>query len=294
MKKIAGVVILYYPDKNEFLTNIKSYHSFVGKLIVIDNTPGLENYQNELGAFENLVYIKNEKNYGVASALNTAVRLAHASQYDWLLTMDQDSFFEPEQISNFINYFTEDFIDRNDVAIVCPEHELKPTKAEKINSFHPVITAITSGSIVNLDICRKLEGFEERLFIDEVDFEYCYRCNLAGYKIFQYDHVFLSHSIGRKISAGYFASIKRSQRIIHSPTRVYYMVRNHLYLASKYGKYFPEEFQKRRKALIVTLKNNLLFSGKFFQVCKAAWKGYKDFKQNKFEVMNTSGSILND
>ena len=151
----------------------------------------------------------------------------------------------------------------------------------KTNNFHPVVTTITSGSLLNIEICKKLGGFDEKLFIDEVDFDYCYRCILAGYKIYQFDHVYLTHRIGKSIKTGYFSVIKRSNRVVHNPTRVYYMVRNHLYMSSKYAKSFPEEFSQRRIDLFITLKNNLLFSGHFFKVLKSAIKGYIHFFQKK-------------
>ncbi|RYE54720.1 MAG: hypothetical protein EOP48_11700 [Sphingobacteriales bacterium] len=59
-------------------------------------------------------------------------------------------------------------------------------------------------------------------------------------------------------------------------------VRNFLYVNEKYKKLLPEELKERRKGLLVILKNNLFFSGKFFRVLVAAIKGYLHFKMNKF------------
>lgn len=286
MKSIAGVVILYHPDKNEIVKNISSYIFHLDQLIIVDNTPEPD-CEDLLKTFDNAIYLSNNKNLGIAAALNTAVNIALEKNYDWLLTMDQDSYFGYEEMKAYMNFFRADFINSNDVAVVAPRHEIGADAETKARSYHPVITAITSGSLINVEICTKMGGFEEKLFIDEVDFEYCYRCILAGYKIFQYDYVFLNHRLGNNVNTGYFSIIKRSNRILHNPVRVYYMVRNHLYLTSRYSKHFPAEFRKRRKNLIVTLKNNLLFSGQFFKVWRAAWKGYLDFRHNKFDVIKS-------
>jgi rhamnosyltransferase len=203
--------------------------------------------------------------------------------YQWLLTMDQDSFFDKSQIKNFFFYAERKFSARDDIAIICPQHSIKANTKDN-DSYKPVIRAITSGSLVNVEICKKLGGFDAKLFIDEVDFEYCYRALVNGFKIYQFEGVFLNHQIGKTKKAGYLSYVKSSNRVIHSPTRIYFMVRNHFYVASKYSKYFPKEFNKRRKELLVSLKNNLLFSGLFFKVLSSAWKGYVHYKQNKFTV----------
>jgi rhamnosyltransferase len=168
------------------------------------------------------------------------------------------------------------------VAVVCPNHSLQSNKAIINDQYKEVVHAITSGSIINTTICKRLNGFEEKLFIDDVDFEYCYRCVIAGYKIIQLSNIYLNHSLGTQREAGYFSVLGKSGRSIHSPFRIYYMVRNFFFVSTIYGKYLPEEMRQRRKELAVVLKNNLLFSGNFFKVLAAAIKGYLHFKLNKF------------
>jgi rhamnosyltransferase len=67
------------------------------------------------------------------------------------------------------------------------------------HGYSEVRTCITSGALTNLDLWKKLDGFDEQMFIDSVDFEYCYRVRKAGYKVIQTDQVQLSHSIGNAI-----------------------------------------------------------------------------------------------
>jgi rhamnosyltransferase len=278
---LSGVVVLFFPDENELIRNIQSYINYLDLLYIIDNSTGDVGYENRLKEFSiPVIYVRNSKNIGIAAALNTAVTLAHQNGYEWMLTMDQDSYFEEVEISSFIELFNSDFKDKKELAILSPQTEGYGNGTSK-KTFHSVITTITSGSLLNLNISRELGGFDEKLFIDEVDFDYCYRCILAGYKIFQLDNVYLNHRLGNNIKSGYFSIIKRSNRIIHNPTRVYYMVRNHFYMVSRYGKLFPETFKKRKIDLLTTLKNNLLFSGNFFKVLKSAVRGYIHFLQKK-------------
>ena len=280
---IAGIVVVYYPDEDDLLQNITSYLGFLDRLYIIDNTPETRPYQEKFKQLPPpITYIKNDRNLGVASALNMAVSAASEEGYRWLLTMDQDSRFEPAVSTQYLNLFNEKFQHSQDVAIVCLKHGACPRSAVEASDYTFVTEAITSGSLLNIPVCRKLNGFDEKLFIDEVDFEYCYRCILNGYKIAQFEHLYLTHNLGVPKQTGYFGFFKKSSRILHSPFRIYFMVRNYFYVSSKYAKAFPKEFKLKRKQLLVTLKNNLLFSGHFFKVLFAAVRGYLHYRTNNF------------
>jgi rhamnosyltransferase len=280
--EVSGVVILYHPDEERIISNIQSYIDYVNMLIVFDNSNCRNNLIESIKAISSkIIFISNVQNEGIAKPLNKALELV-AGTSSWLLTMDQDSYFEPTHASSYFNSFVKLFFSSEDVAVVCPNHSF-PNDLNKISDeYKEVARAITSGSIINTKICRKLNGFDKKLFIDDVDLEYCYRCILAGYKIIQFDNIYLNHTLGTQKQAGYFSIIRKSVRSLHSPFRVYYIVRNFLYVSTKYKKYLPMEIKQRRRELLITLKNNLFFSGKFFRVLVAIIKGYLHFKFNKF------------
>lgn len=279
--QISGVVILYHPHEEELIQNIHSYIGFVDCLIVFGNSNCNDDFIQRLKSISpKIIFIQNSKNEGIAKPLNKALTIADKSS--WLLTMDQDSYFEPAQAAAFFKSFNELFLSSKEISVVCPNHSLN-RKVEIPNKIHEeVIATITSGSIINTKICKQLNGFDEKLFIDYVDFEYCYRCVTAGYKVIKFSNIYMNHSIGVKTQAGYFSTFKKTHRSIHSPMRVYFMVRNFLYVSTKFKKVLPQEIGQRKSELIVSLKNNILFSGKFFEVIKAILKGYLHFRQKKF------------
>ena len=282
LMQISGVVILYYPDEEETIRNIQSYIDYVNTLFVFDNSNCKKHFIERIKTISSkIVVISNNKNEGIAKPLNKAMKLAEGES-DWLLTMDQDSYFEPKQASLYFNSFNQLFFQSENIAIVCPNHSSQNRSTEINGKYEEVGRAITSGSIINTKICKKLNGFEEKLFVDDVDFEYCYRCIIAGYKIIQFSGIYLNHSLGTQKKAGYFSIVRKSSRSFHSPFRIYYMVRNYLYVSAKYEKLLPREIRRRRKELFVILKNNLFFSGQFIKVFVAAIKGYLHFKLNKF------------
>ena len=93
--KTLGIVIFYYPT-DEVWKNIASYIDLLDKLIIWNNTPG-----NQLDLHlptweEKIVLMGVGKNLGIGKALNKAILYAKENQYDYLLTMDQDSHFVKE------------------------------------------------------------------------------------------------------------------------------------------------------------------------------------------------------
>jgi rhamnosyltransferase len=280
--QISGTVILYHPDEKDIIRNVQSYIDYVSTLMVFDNSSCSNELVERIRSISpKIVFISNEKNEGIAAPLNKTIELV-AGRSTWLLAMDQDSCFEPAQAAAYFNSFNRLLARSEEIAIVCPNHS-SANKPDLINDEHKeVVRAITSGSLINTKICKQLNGFDEKLFIDDVDLEYCYRCIVAGYKVIQFTNIHLKHSLGTAKEAGYFSVVKKSNRSLHSPFRIYYMVRNFLYVSKKYREHLPEEIKQRRKGLLVILKNNLLFSGQFFKVLIAAIKGYLHFKFNKF------------
>ena len=285
--KLAGVVILYHPDKTLLLQNIRSYLSVLDMLYVIDNTALTDSLlAKELKSLgSNIKYIANQQNLGIGKALNKASGLAISDGYTWMLTMDQDSYFEESQLSAYNDQFIQLFSTRKDVAVIAPSYlDTTFSALKKNNEYIKVNAVITSGSIINLDIWKKLNGFDEKLFIDEVDHEYCYRANTHNFEVNQFQNIYFKHQLGKSKVAGYFGSIAKRSRIIHSPERVYFMVRNYLFIRKKYKAAMAAEFKKRDAEVLNFVKNNLFFSGNFIKNFKSIVNGFIDYKKGDFSA----------
>ncbi len=281
---IAAVVVLYYPGEEEVSRNIKSYLPFVNLLVVVDNTdsePGKNIGDNLMSLDKSVRYIANKKNEGIGYALNKAASIALQEGYSWLLTMDQDSFFDADQPEKYFSFFQNNLADKKDIAVIAPLHS-PGNLSNDPNSYSEAIAVITSGSLIQLETWKEIGGYNEKLFIDEVDHEYCYRVKEKGYKVIQVNNVVLNHQLGVKKSGAYLGAIARRNRTIHSPQRVYFMVRNYLYVRKNYRKLFRDEFRKRDRMMLVALKNNLFFSGHFIAAVKSIIKGFRDFRKRNF------------
>jgi rhamnosyltransferase len=279
--EIFGVVILYHPEIEEVIKNIKSYINYVSKLFVFANSNcSIETVERLKNCSPKVIFIQNAKNEGIAKPLNKALELVN-KEMGWLLTMDQDSYFESLQAAAYFGAFNRLFHQSQNVAVVCPRHS-SGKRSMIDDQYKEVEKTITSGSLVNIKLANELKGFNEKLFIDSVDFEYCYRCIIKGYKIVQFQNIYLEHSIGIQKQAGYISVLKKTSRSIHSPLRIYFMVRNFLYVSAQYKNYLPNSIKQQKKELMVILKNNIFFSGQFFKVLFAIVKGYLHFKLNRF------------
>jgi rhamnosyltransferase len=229
---LSGVVVLYNPDRN-VINNIASYINYLSHLYVIDNS---ESSDHELIRLigeinNNISYHCRGENSGIAKALNQGCSLAYNDGYKWILTMDQDSSIK----SNFFNII-QPLLSSTKIIIIAASYDnifYKPRKSEH-PGFVEIGTVITSGNLLNLVAWKSLDGFCEKLFIDEVDNEFCIRAVKAGFKILSTDSVYLSHNLGTKYSKTNILTHRSLNFTKHSPTRLYYMTRNNLFLWKKY------------------------------------------------------------
>ena len=248
-KKIAGVTVLFYPDQM-LADRIFTYLNQLDVLYIVDNSE--VSSQDMLGLLTNhpkIKYIHNQENLGIAKALNIAANFALLDEYDFLLTMDQDSSFEKDQFEVFVEYLNR--LDVTKVGILSPRHLHPNAKQHKPEvEIHRAKIVMTSGNLVNLLIFRKVGNFLTPLFIDHVDHEYCLRLRMNGYEVLVMENILLNHSLGSLLKVKLF-NLTLFQFVSHQPIRTYYMIRNGLYVALRYKKEFPDFY---RQSIVLAMK----------------------------------------
>jgi rhamnosyltransferase len=280
MLKVAGVVILYYPD-SEVVERINSYLNQIDHLFVFDNSEKQKNswLSERLKQFNNTTYFADGENRGISVRLNQAAQMAIDEQFDWLLTMDQDSYFSNNNFANFLTCL-KNYPEKKHVAVFGVQY-LDPTSQSSTCVASTINHLITSGSIMNLHLFPSIGAFDEALFIDQVDSEYCYRSILKGHRIVQFNNVYLQHSLGKQSTHISLKSLKKTSRSLHSPLRLYYMTRNYFYMRTKYQKDFSVEITELKEDLLNRIKNNFLYSSERFSVIKNVLSGIIDYKRKK-------------
>jgi rhamnosyltransferase len=236
IEKIAGVVVLFNPDTS-VVENISSYIEQLDCLYIIDNSnksyePIAEHFKGQT----KIIYFHHSKNIGIAKALNIAAQNAINDGYSFLLTMDQDSKLSRNTIDEYRKYIEISANDR--IGILTLHQRVKNFIIHRLDdSTENIQTAFTSGSLMNLEAFDKAGPFDEKLFIDYVDHEYCLRLRKISYKIVRLNSVYCDHQLGNLLARRIFGFIIPITN--HSSIRHYYRTRNRIYVASIYFKEFP-------------------------------------------------------
>ena len=237
-KTILAVIVSYNPDEKI----IRCYNSIkeqVDKVIIVDNfsiNKKSKQYLKQLSTEIEIIY--NDKNYGMAKALNQAAQYAIDNKYKWLLTIDQDSEFLPNTYSTILNSY-EEMSDKEETMLIAPQFKKRIEYEKQICSNKKILWGkktliITSGSLIRIEIFKQIGFFEEKLFIDRVDFDFCFRININGFITKMAENIFFICEFSKE---GKSHSVTVTN---YSAQRRFYITRNTVYLL-KYFFYFPKE-----------------------------------------------------
>jgi len=279
MIKVAGVVIAYFPDFSKLIFNIDTYIDNLEQLFIVFNSPVSPDEVSLLQSKytkSKVQLIINQKNTGIASALNhVALKVANLG-FDWLLTMDQDSYFQNDA---FFKLF--EVANKQKVAIFSPNAVIAlQDNSKEIGETEEILCTITSGNLINLEIWKLISGFEEKLFIDEVDNDYCLKAVSNGFKIIRFNNVHLVHKLGEIKEVSFL--FKKYTIITHPPIRAYYIFRNNLFIFHKYKKTFPKFVRSRKIVLLKVFIKILVFSKKRIQIFRFILAGIRDYYNNSY------------
>lgn len=228
MMRFCAGIVTYNPDINRLKENISAVSEQVDIVVIVDNASSNINEILLLSeTFNNVSVIRNIENRGIAVALNQIMNAADESGYGWALLLDQDSVVTANLISSYSK-----LIGLDKAAIICPQiYDINSqNKLNVQDSVTEIGVCITSGSLTNVKIWKKLGKFDEKLFIDSVDSEYCIRLFFEGFKIYRANNIQLLHELGKTEKHLYKSATN------HSAMRRYFIARNSTYVAKKYGR----------------------------------------------------------
>lgn len=278
--KLAACVVLYNPNIS-VLDNIQTYLPLVEKLYVLDNSTLQIDFLDKIKKVKKVKYVSLNGNKGIAKALKVASELAYQDGFNYLLSMDQDSKYPTEDFCYIENYIKNN--DSSDVAQFCINYTGNAIKQDIENvdkSKTMLINAhITSGTITNLTKYFQTEGYDEKLFIDWVDYDLCAKFKaVGGGKIVLFPNICLQHTLG-KTEYFKFLFFKIPFRS-YPPVRHYYMFRNYVYLLNNRDeesrKFFKSPIMNfwGKLSRIITEKNHI-------KVWKMINLGIKDAKKGR-------------
>jgi rhamnosyltransferase len=258
MNKLIGcIIVLYNPDLTLLEKVLDSVFNQVNMIYLADNSS--TSIESQVWKTRNdIIYEKMDGNVGIAAAQNSGIAYLQTCNCSHIVFMDQDSIMELGMVNQLIESLIELQKQGIGVGAIGPRVVNRNTqqsyvgtikKGKPINNVLTEVTElISSGSLVPIEHFKSVGLFDERLFIDAVDHEWCWRANyLQKLRFFVDEKALLSHCLGE---GDHWFLVT-----VHKPTpfRCYYLYRNYFFLLRE--KYVP---------LYWKVSNGVKFFVKFF------------------------------
>ena len=244
--EICAVVVTYFP-KAECADNFAALVPQVGKILVVDNGSSPETLGPMEAAAQRVgaTVVRMGSNLGIATALNTGLEMARKEGFLWLATFDQDSQCTPGMIEE-MGRVRESCPQPEQLAIISPSYvdrtqgfAVRQRRSEATGEGWRILpTTMTSGNLVNVEIATAVGGFDDSLFIDCVDHEFCLRLRGHGYRVVEATRATLLHSLGTMQRRRFLFRLIATTN--HPAVRRYYQSRNRLLIWRQYWRHEPK------------------------------------------------------
>lgn len=273
---VYAIIVCYRPVVDSLVELCRCLSQDGVKVVLVDNTeqPYLKKTSDLL--IHKLITLGC--NAGIAKAQNIGIK--NTSRADVIVFFDQDSKIYPGFVDDLLLP-----IDISSAEVVSPlckdeisDFELPALKLNHlgfpmpVNSMgrmepYPVDIVISSGTAATIHVFEHVGLFNEEMFIDSVDTEWCLRCRSLKIPIRIIPTAVMRHRIGGRTIA-----IKSLKIFVHSPTRCYYQLRNSMMLLSM--SHVPKVFAlKELVSFIFNRTLMLIFVESRFSYIRAIFQG---------------------
>jgi rhamnosyltransferase len=244
--KVTSITVAFNPNPERLAEQVRALRGEVGEIVIVDN--GSETAVARLPQLAGLPIrvLPLAENTGVAHGFNAGVAVARERGAEYVLLLDDDSVPTPGMVEELIaacrGRSHEDGAPA--VAAVGPRvqdsrdpHDYPFIRLGWTHNRHvrcgttpgEVVACdflISSGSLVPMEAFTTVGEFDEGLFIDSVDLEWCCRARSRGLALYGVCAARLDHRLGDRRQA----VLNIVELVVHSPERVYYMTRNRFLL----------------------------------------------------------------
>ncbi len=240
------IIVTYQPDIPLLERILLSVNKQSSDVLIVDNASSslLQTAIKQLTKRYILSALWMEKNVGVASAQNKGILWAKNKRYRHVLFLDQDSIPHHDMILKLRQYY-EMLSGKNKVAVVgalaidMRDHSkgyfVHFEKGQVVrhycdgrHGYYSCDFLISSGMFMAISTLEEIGFFEEDLFIDNIDLEWCFRAKAHGYGIYGICDAHMQHCLGEKVYKLWLGKWLRFY--VHSPKRLYYSTRNRIAL----------------------------------------------------------------
>lgn len=237
---IFAIIVSYNPDDKKISETVLSLINQVNTIVIVKNSMESLVFAfddiNKIIFSEKLHIIQLERNMGIAYAQNRGIEYALSHGADYVLFSDQDTLYPVDFIKKSLVCFERHKNEK--IAAVVPYFynenkkqfaQVSVTKTKSIDAEigkdYYLAHAISSGSLCHVSVLETAGMMNERLFIDFVDTEWCWRATKMGFNIICDTTNIIHHSMGDS-----FKKILGKKIVVYSDFRNYFFLRNGIYL----------------------------------------------------------------
>ncbi|HXE65789.1 MAG TPA: glycosyltransferase family 2 protein [Rhodanobacteraceae bacterium] len=241
---VCAVVVTYHPDATLLAAQLDALHAQADHIVVVDNATPADSVRVLCAACPQVELLALTENIGLAAALNAGITRARETPgMTHVLLMDQDSVPEPGMVEALTAALDRQsrharvaavgtrFLDpREGVDSPFVRIRFPVNRQLHCNGACDEVACdflITSGSLIPLEVLDEVGGMDERLFIDNVDLEWCFRATSKGYALFGVCGARMLHHHGA--TRHRVPGVPRGV-VVHTPRRLFYMMRNRVLL----------------------------------------------------------------
>ena len=252
--RITSITVAFNPDPLRLAAQLAALRDQVDEIVIVDNGSAQSvktilaqsGMATLIGDISHINFIVLAENQGIASGFNIGVDASQKRGAEFVLLLDQDSVPAADMVSKLHSGYQQasDESATGGVAAVGPrivdsrdKHEYPFIRLGWIRNQHMRCIdhgkkciacdfLISSGSLIPMRAFDKIGGFDEALFIDSVDLEWCFRARSAQFSLYGICDAKLDHRLGDHRRA----VLNKIFLVVHSPLRIYYITRNRILL----------------------------------------------------------------
>lgn len=269
-KENSVIVIVTYNPGSNLKVALERYQALAKRVIIVDN--GSTNFPELKGTEIDIVSSKVNK--GIAWGLNEGIRKALPYTPEWIISFDQDSI-PAWNIWDIYNDTLSQYHGSKPIGLMCGSFGLKSDTASLPTKWDESLILITSGMAHHVSVFDKVGLYNEEMFIDNVDFEYVMRTQLAGFATLHIQNDVIHHTIGTPLVRKFGPFLIESSN--HDAFRRYYQGRNLIYLTRRFFFHFPLQLLNLNYYFFCKILPRILYVERPLRPkLKALLKGFKD------------------
>lgn len=245
MVKIVALVTVYNPDKN-VVENLQILSRQVEQVILCDNS--VNDNTQMFGGVTKSIYTTQHKNLGLTSAFNSVLK---DPAYGWkdddlIIFFDQDSQIGEGYIQALQDEYRKIETLIPNLGCLGPvfyntsngRTERPRQKKNITDETYEVSNTITSSLMMRYGNLKRIDFWNEKVFLDLADWDLCWRMQKAGMVCCMTEKVVLHHSVGNGEK-----KVGPIKLRVGQPFREYYQTRDALYLLQE--NYVPLKMRLR-------------------------------------------------